>query len=285
MKKILIVASSSETLLLKGNNKIPTGYYLNELAVPVQYFIDAGYGIVVATPDGNKPLMDQKSNNVEFFGNNEAKFKAALKFVVTNPSMQRPETLKEVSKQLKDYVAVYVPGGHAPMNDLMQDPDLGNILREFHKDKKVTAFLCHGPIAALAALPKAQEYRALLVDGNRTAARELAKNWQYAGYNMTVFSNEEEKMSEEKIKGELEFYAADALTLAGGFVENVQPYKPLVVQDRELITGQNPASDLELAKAVIKAITERKTDKFTDKERIHALESHKLPKEEYSADI
>ncbi|MBC7537368.1 MAG: type 1 glutamine amidotransferase domain-containing protein [Bacteriovorax sp.] len=279
MKKILIVASSTDTLELKDNKKMATGYYLDELAVPAQYFIEAGYAVVIATPHGNKPIMDENSNKLALFDNNEAKHKAAVKFVVTNPSMQKPKTLKEVSKNTKDYVAVYVPGGHAPMNDLMQDPDLGKILRDFHKEKKVTAFLCHGPVAALASLPKAQEFRRALVDGNRTAARELAKNWQYAGYNMTVFSDDEEKIAEKEMKGEVQFFVADALTLAGGYVENAAVFKPLVVQDRELITGQNPASDLELAKAVVKAIVERKTEKFSEPHMT------KFGPEEHTADL
>ncbi|MDD4974562.1 MAG: type 1 glutamine amidotransferase domain-containing protein [Bacteriovorax sp.] len=279
MKKILIVASSTDTLELKGNKKIPTGYYLDELAVPAQYFINAGYAVVVATPNGKKPVLDEKSNNIALFDNDEARLKAATKFVVTHPSMQKPQTLKEAAKNSKDYVAVFVPGGHAPMNDLMQDPDLGKLLRDFHKEKKITAFLCHGPVAALAALPRAQEYRRALVEGNRTAAREVAKNWQYAGYNMTVFSDDEEKISEKEMQGEVQFYVADALTLAGGFVENASVFKPFVVRDRELITGQNPASDLELAKAVVKAIADRKTERFTESPK------DKFIPEEHTADL
>ncbi len=279
MEKILIVASSTDTLELKGNKKIPTGYYLGELAVPAQYFIEAGYAIDIATPTGNKPIMDENSKNLALFDNDELELKAALNFVDTHPSMQRPKTLKEVANNSKDYVAIYIPGGHAPMNDLMQDPDLGKLLRDFHQDKKVTAFLCHGPVAALAALPNAQEFRKALVAGNRTVARELANTWQYAGYKMTIFSNAEEKISERKMQGEVQFYMADALTLAGGYVENAPVYQSRVVQDRELITGQNPASVLELARAVVKAIEERQAEIFT------GPNMPKFGMEEYSADL
>jgi putative intracellular protease/amidase len=265
MKKILIVASSTETLELKDHKKHATGYYLNELAIPAQYFMDAGYAVVIATPDGRKPHMDDRSNNLTMFDNNEAKLKAAVKFVVTHPSMQKPQTLKEAAKHSKDYIALFVPGGHAPMNDLMQDPDLGKLLRDFHKDKKITAFLCHGSVAALAALPKAQEYKRALMEDKRTLARELAKNWQYTGYEMTAFSDDEERIVEKEMKGEMPFYVADALTLAGAFVENAPVFKSFVVQDRELITGQNPASDAEFAKLVIKAIGERKTANFSER--------------------
>lgn len=55
-----------------------------------------------------------------------------------------------VKSGLDQYDAVYVPGRHAPMVDLMQDKDFGKVLRLFHEKGKVTAFFCHGPIASLA---------------------------------------------------------------------------------------------------------------------------------------
>lgn len=125
MKKILIACSSAETLLLRGETTIPTGYYLDELAVVALHFINSGYAVVIATPNGKKPVMDDHSNNVSFFGGDEAKYKGAIKFVVSHPSMQNPLTLKEAAAHSKDYVALFVPGGHAPISDLMDDPDLG----------------------------------------------------------------------------------------------------------------------------------------------------------------
>lgn len=260
MKKILIVCSSADTLLLKDQQKISTGYYLDELAVVAQYFIKAGYLIVIATPNGKKPIMDDRSNNVSFFGGDETEYKAAVKFVVSHPSMQGPHTLKEVAAHTKDYVALYVPGGHAPMTDLMDDPDLGKILRDFHLKNKITAFLCHGTAAAISALSSAREYRKELAEGKVTTASPFSKDWPYAGYRMTVFSNEEESVAESEMPAKLPFYAADALAGAGGLVENALPWQPFVIKDRELITGQNPASDRELAVAVVKALEERRTN-------------------------
>ena len=56
------------------------------------------------------------------------------------------------------YAGVFVPGGQAPVVDLMQDPDVGEILRHFHQHSKPTALLCHGPIAVVAAMPHAREF-------------------------------------------------------------------------------------------------------------------------------
>lgn len=264
MKKILIVASSANSLEMKDGKKISTGYYLNELTVPAQYFIECGFSVVIATPKGEKPVLDDRSNDIAFFDNNESKYKAALKFITSHPSMQKPHTLKEVAENSKMYTAIFIPGGHAPMSDLIQDKNLGKILGEFHKEKKITSLLCHGPVALLSALPNILEFKKDLEKDLRTKAREVAKDWPYAGYNMTVFSNDEEKLAEKEMGSEVQFYVSDALTLAGGFVENGPVFKPFVVIDRELITGQNPASALELAKAVVNSIVERKVENKVD---------------------
>ena len=70
-----------------------------------------------------------------------------------------------------------------------------------HGTAKPTALLCHGPIAIASAIPKAQEFRAALVAGRPEEARRLAEGWQYAGYRMTIFSNDEEHYAEEHYMG------------------------------------------------------------------------------------
>ncbi|OWW18128.1 thiamine biosynthesis protein ThiJ [Noviherbaspirillum denitrificans] len=255
--RVLLVASSTDTLVLKDGKKDPTGFYLDELYVPAQRLIDEGYDVVIATPTGKKPVMDKTSVQVELF-DNQAELDRALQFVASYPSMQKPITLKQAAAKLDDFVAVYVPGGHAPMNDLMQDADLGKILQRFHAQGKPTAFLCHGPIAALAALPQSKDYRAALVASGTEKAKGSAKNWIYDGYKMTIFSNAEEYIIEKEVlHGNVPFYVADALKAAGGQVSNGPEWKSYVVRDRELITGQNPQSDKELATKLIEALAEK----------------------------
>ena len=57
------------------------------------------------------------------------------------------------------------------MIDLMQDPDLGEVLRYFHVHAKPTALLCHGPIAVTAAMAEARAFRQALVEDD-TGGRE-----------------------------------------------------------------------------------------------------------------
>ena len=255
--KVLVVGSNATRIEIRGGGTGPTGQYLNETVVPAMALVDAGYEIVLATPDGTKPHIDPVSDAVQHFDGDAAAYTRGRSFFDDHPAMNDVRTLRSaIQGGLDRYIGVFVPGGQAPVVDLMQDADLGEILRHFHAHRKPTAFLCHGPIASLAALPHAKEYRAALIAGDSSRASELAKGWQYAGYKMTVFSASEEKPIEEQIlHGKLYFTMPDALGMAGGDVAtNPTDFSPHVVEDRELITGQNPRSDHPLAAKLVAAL-------------------------------
>ena len=73
---------------------------------------------------------------------------------------------------------------------------------------------------------------------------------------MTVFSANEEKIAEEALlHGKLYFDMPEALQAAGGRVTTgTIDFAPHVVVDRELITGQNPSSDHQLAAKLVEAL-------------------------------
>lgn len=254
--KILIVGSSVSTFVLKDGQKQPTGYYFNELAVPAQALVDAGFEIVLVTPLGNEPIVDRHSLSASHFGGSEERYQKARDFVTMNSGLRNPRTIKSaIEEGLENYMGVFLAGGHPPMIDLMMDADLGTVLRHFHTESKPTALLCHAPIAVAAAMKEAKRFRQTLVDGDTLSAMDAAHDWQYAGYRMTVFSNEEEKWAEENVlHGRVPFYVADALKSAGAILELKGLFVPNVVQDRELITGQNPASDHLLAATLVRAL-------------------------------
>ena len=254
--KVLVVGSNATRIEVRGGTG-PTGQYLNETVVPVMALIDAGYDIVLATPNGSKPHIDEASATPAHFGGDEAAFQRAEEFYGSHPSMNPAHTLQSViDAGLGSYAGLFVPGGQAPVVDLMQDPHLREILRYFHAEKKPTAMLCHGPIATIAAMPKSREFRAALLAGDVSRAAELAEGWQYAGYKMTIFSNSEEKWVERDIlHAEMYFHVVDALTTAGGNVITTSvDFEPHVIVDRELITGQNPRSDHLIAEKLIQAL-------------------------------
>jgi putative intracellular protease/amidase len=255
--KVLLIGSNATRIEVQGGRTGATGQYLNETVVPAMALIAAGYDVVLATPDGTKPHIDEASDSAQHFGGDEAAYVSAKTFYVDDPSMNQGRTLRSVIEEgLDNYAGVFVPGGQAPVVDLMQDADMGEILRHFHERAKPTALLCHGPIAVVAAMPHAREFRASLIAGDTAKAAEWAKGWQYAGYRMTVFSNAEEKVIEDHIlHAKLYFNMVDTLQLAGGELSTTAvDFEPYVVEDRELITGQNPRSDHPIAARLIAAL-------------------------------
>ncbi len=254
---ILILGSNATQIELRGGGSATIGQYLNETVVPTLALIDAGYDVVLATPNGTKPIIDAVSDTVDHFGGDQAAYDRARAFFADAPQMNSVQTLRAVIEGgLDRFAGVFVPGGHAPAVDLMQDADAGTILRHFHQAGKPTALLCHGPVAVLAALPEAAAYRAALASGDIEKAAALGQDWVYAGYGMTVFSASEEKIAEQHLLGgELLFDMERALRTAGGNVSvTATNFAPNVVVDRELITGQNPASDHQLAAALVDAL-------------------------------
>ena len=250
--RILLVASSQQSMQLKDGSKMEVGFYLNELAVPAQYLAQQGYEIVMATPSGEYPVMDAGSNNAKFFAGNEAARAQAQVFTENLPVI----SLEKANKELKSFDALFIPGGHAPMTDLMQNAELGTALRYFHEKNKPTAAICHGPVALLAALPQAAEFRQALVADDVKGA-QAAKDWIYAGYQMTMLSDLEEWPGELHKGTQMPFHIEQALQMAGGTIVNNGMYKSHVVHDRELITGENPQSDLALAKALDEALQKK----------------------------
>lgn len=148
--------------------------------------------------------------------------------------------------------AVYVPGGHAPMQDLLMSPAVGRLLADFHARGKTTALVCHGPIALLSTLPDANGFAATLESSQATRAPQ----WIYSGYQVTVISNQEEEQAKPQPGGgEMKFYPQTALQQAGAkFRSNATPWTSNVVVDRELITGQNPASALAVGQELLKRL-------------------------------
>lgn len=248
--KILVVMSGAHLLELKDNKVYATGYYLNELATPIRALIEAGYTPVFASPNRDAPTMDASSNRDMFFGNDEAKRMATLRFIDGIEGLRHPLKLSAVNPD--DYAGVFVPGGHAPMVDLVKDKDLGRILRAFHDTGRPTALICHGPMALLSTLPQSEAFDKALNAGKTDALPALANDWPYAGYKIAVFSKgEEQQIEAPQLGGLAPYYNDEALAAAGATITNAESWTPNAVVDRELITGQQPFSDIAFANALV----------------------------------
>jgi putative intracellular protease/amidase len=255
---VLVVLSDADHLDLKDGKVFRTGFYLNELMQPVKALLSAGHQVTFATPRGSAPTLDRSSVDKMYFGGDEAAMQESLELLgelgLTSSSNSPVISLARVEQIGYDHFeAVYVPGGHAPMQDLLVSPELGKLLTDFHVNGKTTALACHGPIALLSTLPDAQGFTRQLETQSRIQQRP---DWIYAGYKLTVISNQEEEIAKGLLNGgSMKFYPQTALEQAGAtFVSNQAPFTAHVVTDRELITGQNPASAPEVAQELLKRL-------------------------------
>jgi putative intracellular protease/amidase len=254
---VLVVVSDQDKLNLQDGKVMQTGFFLNELMQPVQAFIQAGHTVVFATPSGKAPSVDQKSDDVNFFGGDEKarqESRALLATLKLTSKTGSPAiSLAQVKRIGYDkFDAVFVPGGHIPMQDLLKDKELGQLLTNFHDNGKITGLTCHGTIALLSVIPDAKGYVATLETGKHTAP---SQNWIYKGYKMTAFTDEEEEQSKGFLNGgHMKLFPQDGLVAAGAdFVEG-KPWSENVVEDRELISGQNPQSAKAVAVAMLKKL-------------------------------
>jgi putative intracellular protease/amidase len=153
------------------------------------------------------------------------------------PGFQRPVALSSLTdEELDEFDAVFAPGGHGPMVDLSDNPDVGRLLAALHRKRAPIAALCHGPAMLLSAPERA--------DGQ----------WLFDGYRLTSFTDEEEDQTEAGRLG-MAWLLDTALKNAGAvFDDGPSAWISHVVVDRNLVTGQNPGSTEATADAVIKKL-------------------------------
>lgn len=256
---VLVVLSDANHLDLQHGKTYKTGFFINELMQPVEALTKAGDTITFATPTGLAPSVDQNSVTKDFFGGDEAALQRAQKELaalkLTSPTESPVISLDRVAQIGYDHFdAVYVPGGHAPMQDLISSPALGKLLAYFHAKHKITALDCHAPIALLSTMPHVDRFVAKMA---ATGKAKPSAGWIYAGYHVTVFANSEEAVATKYyLKGnQMKFWPQNALAAAGAKVSIKDPaFTPQVITDRELITGQNPASAPLVAAEIIKRL-------------------------------
>lgn len=231
MSKILFVMTGVDYWTLADGSKHPTGYWAEEFVVPFQALQAAGHQIVVATPGGVVPTVDKGSLAPEVNGGQEiADQRAGV--VATSTELNNPIALERAD--LADYDAVFYPGGHGPMEDLAVDATSGALLSAALDSGKPLAVVCHAPAALLAATK---------ADGSNA----------FAGYALTGFTNVEE--TQAGFADKAKWLLQDGLVEIGADFREADPWTPNVVVDRNLITGQNPASSAGVAEELLKKLS------------------------------
>ncbi|MGX1134306.1 putative intracellular protease/amidase [Streptomyces glaucescens] len=230
MSKILFVMTGADHWTLNDGTRHPTGFWAEEAVAPYEAFKAAGHEIVVATPGGVVPPVDKGSLAAEYNGGPEGADRVA-RALAGMTELERPIRLEDVV--LDDYAAVFYPGGHGPMEDLAVDAASGGLLIDALDSGKPLGVVCHGPAALLAAV------------------REDGAN-AFAGYRVAAFTDAEE--AQGGLADKAKWLLQSRLVEAGVDVRAGEPWAPNVVVDRNVVTGQNPASSGPLAAELLKKL-------------------------------
>ena len=223
--KILMVLTSHDQL---GDTGKKTGFWLEEFAAPYYVLKDAGAEITLASPKGGQPPLDPKSDEPD------AQTEATDRFKADQTAQQLLASTTPLSHiDPADFDAVFYPGGHGPLWDLAEDEDSIALIEAFAAKDRPVATVCHAP--GVLRHVKGKDGKPLV-----------------SGKKVTGFTN-----SEEEAVGLTEvvpFLVEDMLQERGGLYEKGADWSVHVVTDGKLVTGQNPASSEEAAKALLKLL-------------------------------
>ena len=225
IKKVLFVLTSHEDL---GDTGHKTGFWIEEFAAPYYLLKDKGVEITLASPKGGQPPIDPNS------AAENAATEATKRFDNDKETQAvLAKTLKLAQVNEADYDAVFYPGGHGPLWDLSEDQNSIALIESFYKNNKPVAAVCHAP--------------AIFKNTKGTDGKPLVN-----GKKVTGFTNTEE--AAVKLTEVVPFLVEDMLKANGGLFTRDSDWQPHVVQDGNLITGQNPASSQLVAEKILESL-------------------------------
>ena len=227
--KVLIVLTSHSDL---GNTGEKTGFWVEEFAAPYYVLADADVELTIASPKGGQPPVDPKSESPD------AQTQATKRFYSDNEAIDKvAHSLRLCEVNQKDYDAVFYPGGHGPLWDLVNDEHSIHLIEDFYNHQKPIAFVCHAPAALIKVKDK--------------EGQPIVKDKEVTGFS----DSEEEAVGLTKI---VPFLLEDELQKLGAKYNKGENWSSFVLKDGLLITGQNPASSSESAKLLLRTLNEKK---------------------------
>lgn len=220
--KILAVVTSTDTM---GKSGKATGYELTELSRAYYVFLANGFEVDVASPKGGNPpvIIDDEDMGVYDFA------------FLNDPVAQEKtkNTIPVYDVDANEYQAVYFVGGKGAMYDFPNNTHIQSIVSTYYRSGKVIGAVCHGPAA--------------LVNVTLEGGGPILK-----GKSVTSFTNNEELFLIPGAKSIFPFLLEDKLIEnEANFIEGTM-YLDNVIQDGNIITGQNPWSTWRLAETMIR---------------------------------
>ena len=221
-KKILMVLTSHDEL---GDTGHKTGFWVEEFAAPYYAFIDAGAEVTLASVKGGQPPVDPNSAAPDAATDATKRFEqdSAAKTLMANT-----KPLAEVKAD--DFDAVFYPGGHGPLWDLVDNQDSISLIEQFLNSEKPVGAVCHAS--------------AVLLNAKNAAGKSVVFDKKVTG-----FSNSEEDAVQ--LTNVVPLLVEDELIKQGGQYQKTDDWGELAIEDGLLITWQNPTSSELAAKKLL----------------------------------
>ncbi|GBR37110.1 ThiJ/PfpI domain-containing protein [Neoasaia chiangmaiensis NBRC 101099] len=231
--KILMVVTSHAALGASGHQ---TGVWFEELTTPYYVFRDAGAQVDIASIEGGKIPVDPRS-----IQHSDKDPESVQRFLKDRPAMDDLEHSRKITSVSVDgYDAVFIPGGHGVMWDMPNSTPLQSLILRAWSDGKVVASVCHGP--------------ASLTGVHNPDGTAFVK-----GKKISAFTDSEEEAA--GLTKTVPFLLETRLRDEGAIYEKGENFKPFMVRDGRLVTGQNPQSSALVAQEVLSVLTEGKDTK------------------------
>jgi putative intracellular protease/amidase len=223
MKKVLFIVTSAKKM-----KDSETGIWFEELSTPYYVLTDKGVQVDIASPKGKGVHFAPGSLSPENLTGSVKKFRED-KFAMNK--IEHTKLLKLLD--LNDYDAVFFPGGHGAVVDLPADKFIEEKLGEYFETGKPVAAICHGPGG--------------LVQAKKSDGTSIVN-----GLRVTSFTNSEEKAI--GLEDKVPFLLESRLRELGGKFECGSDFQEFAVADKNLITGQNPASSKKCAELLLQVL-------------------------------
>ncbi|MFI9508908.1 type 1 glutamine amidotransferase domain-containing protein [Nocardia sp. NPDC052566] len=233
-KKVLVLASNPSVSEQTGWD---IGFWWSELTHAYWEFVEAGYQVTIASPDGGALRADPWSDPRD-----ESEYSAedllSLGFLNSPEHLALVQHTPAIADLATDeFDAIYLVGGQAPMYTFVNDKRVHELVAHFYESGRIAAVVCHATAILL---------RTTLSDGSLLVS---GKTW-------TGFANSEEDYADEFVGRRIQPFRIEdeAHNLPGTNFIVQSRFRAHAVRDGLLITGQQQYSGRAAANLLIDAL-------------------------------
>ncbi len=217
---------------------------LTEVAVPWKRLKEKGYIVEFATENGALAQTDPLLISGVIFGQLGAKKEAIQWYRLLEKSPEFLHPIKFKNIDVEAYDLLHLPGGHAQgMKQYLENKVLQDKVVAFFRQDKIIGAICHGGVVLARSIDPATN-KSVIHTRTLTALTKILERtaywltaWKLGKYYRTYPAYVQDEIVETLAKKE-QFITGN-------------PFKPLVIEDGNLITARYPDDAYQYAQKLI----------------------------------